>query len=126
MKTGREHLVPLPHQMLSLLILHKANKRSNKWVFPMKKDPSRPLWSSATRRVLVMSGCEITNHHGYRKTFSTHASESGLWSVDAIESQLSHQIAGVRGIYNKAQFIDERRKMMQWYADEIDRWRGTQ
>ena len=61
--------------------------------------------------------------HGLRKVFSTHAHESGRWSVDAIELQLAHVIPGVRGVYNKAYLLDERRRLMIWYASEIQSWR---
>lgn len=61
--------------------------------------------------------------HGLRKVFSSHTHESGLWSIDAIELQLSHTIPSVRGVYNKAAYMDERQKLMAWYANEIDKWR---
>tara|TARA_R110002072_G_scaffold298960_2_gene473726 strand:- start:15509 stop:15676 length:168 start_codon:yes stop_codon:yes gene_type:complete len=50
--------------------------------------------------------------------------ESGLWSIDSIELQLSHKIPGVRGIYNKAVLLDERKKLMEWHSEKIDTLRG--
>ena len=60
--------------------------------------------------------------HGFRGMASTLLNESGLWSPDAIERQLAH-VSGnaVRAAYNYAEYLPERTKMMQWYADELDR-----
>lgn len=43
-----------------------------------------------------------------------------IWNRDAIERQLSHVEGGVRAVYNKAEYMDIRRPMMQWYADFLD------
>ena len=59
--------------------------------------------------------------HGFRSTFSTAANESGLWSSDAIERQLAHvQKNKVRAAYNRAEYIQERRELIQWWADQLD------
>lgn len=67
-------------------------------------------------------GADDMTAHGFRGMASTLLNESGLWSVDAIELQLAH-IEGnaVRAAYNEATLLPERTKMMQWYADELDR-----
>jgi integrase len=61
--------------------------------------------------------------HGFRSMASTILNESGLWSADAIERQLAHVPGNddVRAAYNYAQFLPERIRMMQWYADYLDR-----
>ena len=52
---------------------------------------------------------------------STRLNESGLWGYDAIEAQLAHSSADrVRGAYNYARYMQERRRMMQWWADYVD------
>jgi integrase len=62
-----------------------------------------------------------TTGHGFRHTASTILNESGLFSGDAIERQLAHvQGNKVRGAYNHAEYLPERRKMMQWWADYLD------
>jgi len=58
--------------------------------------------------------------HGFRTTASTLLNEQG-WSPDAIERQLSHMPKDqVRAAYNRAQYLDERRKLMQSWADYLD------
>ena len=60
--------------------------------------------------------------HGFRSTASTILNESGLWSPDVIERQLSHVEANkIRAAYNYAEHLDERRKMMTWWADHHDK-----
>ena len=52
---------------------------------------------------------------------STRLNEMSLWNPDAIEAALSHKMPGVRGVYaGKAQFLDERRRMAQAWADYLD------
>ena len=57
--------------------------------------------------------------HGFRHIASTILNEHG-YNADHIEAQLSHVKDGVAGVYNKAQYIEQRRVMMQWYADHLD------
>jgi integrase len=57
--------------------------------------------------------------HGFRHIASTVLNEHGF-PADHIEAQLSHKPTGVRGIYNKAQYLEQRTTMMQWYADHLD------
>ena len=59
--------------------------------------------------------------HGFRHTASTLLNELQLFSPDAIELQQAHVDKNtIRGTYNKAQYLPERRKMMQFYADYLD------
>lgn len=63
--------------------------------------------------------------HGMRSTASTAFYESGLWREDAIEAQLSHKpLNKTKAAYNRASYLPERTLMMQWWADQIDVWRG--
>jgi integrase len=61
--------------------------------------------------------------HGFRHIASTALNEHGF-NADHIEAQLSHVKDGVAGVYNKAMYLDQRRVMMQWYADYLDRLAG--
>jgi integrase len=62
--------------------------------------------------------------HGFRATASTLLNESKLFDGDVIEAQLAHQDRNkVRRIYNRADYWDQRLRMMQWWADEVDRLR---
>ena len=59
--------------------------------------------------------------HGFRSTFSTQAHESGLWNRDAIEWVLAHSENNeVRAAYNRAQYLEDRRQILQWWADQLD------
>jgi integrase len=63
--------------------------------------------------------------HGFRATASTQLNELG-WGVDVIERQLAHQERNrVRAAYNRAQHLEERREMMQAWADRLDALRRT-
>jgi integrase len=58
--------------------------------------------------------------HGFRAVASSVLNESGLFSPDWIELQLAHVPAGARGIYNKALYLDHRRKMLAWWAQYLE------
>ena len=59
--------------------------------------------------------------HGFRAVASTVLNESARFRPDVIERQLAHcERNDVRGAYNRAEYLDGRRKMMQWYADKLD------
>jgi len=73
-------------------------------------------------RALEYLGMEGWHCHDFRATASTHLYESGRWRGEVIELQLAHvEQSGVRAAYNHAQYIDERRDMMQKWAD----WCGS-
>lgn len=119
-KTRKPHIVPLSNQVIALLL---------KWIAWRKKQgvTNKRLFDNLNcllPLVYKVGYKKRMSIHGWRKVFSTHAHESGLWSIDAIELQLSHTIQGVRGVYNKAMLLDERRRLLQWYADEIDKWQN--
>jgi integrase len=62
--------------------------------------------------------------HGFRSTFCSLANESGKFSADAIERQLSHgERNSVRAAYLHTEYLPERRRMMQWWADYLDELR---
>ena len=64
---------------------------------------------------------EMTSH-GFRATASSMLNERGLWNSDAIEAQLAHvEGNSVRRAYARAEFWDERIRMMQWWADRLGR-----
>ncbi len=121
MKMRRPHVVPLAPPVCRLLQAWLAERKrsgiSSSLLFG-GIGGHRPL------HVITQAGWRgRMTIHGLRKVFSTHAHESGRWSVDAIELQLAHVIPGVRGVYNKAYLLDERRRLMVWYAREIQHWR---
>jgi integrase len=73
---------------------------------------------------LGYTGEEMTAH-GFRHMASTRLHEMSRWNPDAIEAALAHKMPGVRGIYaGRAKFLDERRRMMQEWADYLDALRA--
>ena len=122
MKESREHLVPLSHPAVSLLKRIKSYNWNNQWLFPGNSGngPSEgPLFKNTMLKMKYSP--DQVQPHGFRSTFITHANESGLWNRRAIEWVLAHVEANeVRGAYNRAQYLNERRRLLQWWADQLD------
>lgn len=121
MKMKTEHTVPLSTQALSVLEGIRPLSGSGALVFPSPFYPGKPLSDGTLNSALARMGYKgIATAHGFRTLFSTCANEGG-WNRDYIEKQLAHEDRDdVRGAYNRAQWISERTKMMQWWADRID------
>ena len=114
------HIVPLSRQAVAILReLHPLTGRG-KYLFPGARDPKRSMSDGAVNAALARIGFkgELVGH-GFRHMASTLLREMN-WSADAVERQLSHKEPGVAGVYNKAQHLPERRKMMQAWADYLD------
>lgn len=125
MKMGRPHLVPLATQTLALLEDMKKISNVGKYVFasPATYTGNKPMSDVTLVSAMRNLGYEQSEvcAHGFRHTASTMLNESGLWRADAIERQLAHDDKdSIRGTYNAAEYIVERREMMQWYADFLD------
>jgi len=68
----------------------------------------------------LLQGWEEVTGHGFRSMASTILNENG-WPADVIERQLAHiEKNEVRAAYNHAEYLDQRREMMQWWADWLD------
>ncbi|MBX7259890.1 MAG: integrase arm-type DNA-binding domain-containing protein [Candidatus Hydrogenedentes bacterium] len=121
MKAGREHVVPLAPAVLTLLKSLKLQTGGKPFVFAHPRRDDRPASENAILYALAAIGYESRmTGHGFRQLFSTLANESGLWRSDVIELALAHRESdAVRAAYNKAQYNAERRKLMEWYADEL-------
>jgi len=122
-KTKTQHIVPLSTQALSIIEEIKPLTGSGKYVFPSSRDDGRPMSENTIRTALRTLGYagDVMTAHGFRTTASTLLNEQG-WSPDAIERQLCHMPKdAVRAAYNRAQYLEERRKMMQSWADYLDK-----
>ena len=128
--TARSHIVPLSTQAVSILrdlkplTDHGLSLRPDapRYVLPTPKTKLRPLSENAVRQALRTMG--FTNDemtaHGFRAMARSLLAELG-WTVDAIERQLSHKASGPLGAaYDRAQYLPERRAMMQAWADYLD------
>lgn len=119
-KKGQEHQVPLSTQALALLRELHALTGAYSLLFPGRSDHTRPRSDTVFLMALRRLGYEgRQTGHGFRHIASTILNEHG-WPSDHIEAQLSHKTKGVRGVYNKAQYLEQRTTMMQWYADHLD------
>lgn len=121
MKGRREHLVPLSTQAVAFLRkLHKITG-SDKYLFPNQRKPNAYMGETTIRHALHRLGYEGKfSPHGFRSTGSTHLNEMN-YRYDVIEAQLAHKEKDeTRGSYNRAQYMPERKAMMQEWADYID------
>lgn len=120
MKVAQE--IPITDTVYS--ILQEQKGLSDVFVFPSKRRRA-PIYYEAPLVLLHELGYKRRQTlHGFRHIFSTAAHEN-KFAYDIIEKQLAHKIQGVRGIYNKAEYFEERGKMMMWYDDYITSLRET-
>ncbi len=122
MKAGVLHIVPLSRQALAVLQEIQPLTGHGRFVFPSPRTGSRPMSSNAVLSALRRMGYakDEMSGHGFRSMASTLLNEQG-WNRDAIERQLAHaERNSVRAAYNYAEFMPERKKMMQAWADYLD------
>lgn len=122
MKMRAPHLVPLSRQAVDILRDLRPLTGSGRYVFPSIRTTHRPMSEVTVNAALRRLGYGTTDHvgHGFRAMASTLLNERG-WAPDVIERQLAHAPRNrVRAVYNRAQYLDERRRMMQAWADYLD------
>ncbi|MEM8541964.1 MAG: site-specific integrase, partial [Pseudomonadota bacterium] len=122
MKMKRDHLVPLPSQVQTILKEVQQYDFGSELVFPSPRDPMRMLSDVTLNHALRRCGYDRNTHlhHGFRTTASTNLNEQD-WPADWIEAQLAHVSSNkVRASYNKAKYLKGRTEMMQAYADWLD------
>jgi integrase len=129
MKMDRPHIVPLARQTLELLDRLRPITGHCKYLFPSARSPEggRPMSENAVLAALRSMGYtkDQMTPHGFRSMASTLLNENGF-NRDWIERQLAHAEGnGVRAAYNYAEYLPERRKMMQWWADYLDELRES-
>jgi integrase len=121
-KIGIPHFVPLARQSLELLRELQTVTGEGKWLFPGQRANNRPMSDMALNVALRIMGYGKDDicAHGFRSMASTLLNEQGF-NRDWIERQLAHsERDGVRAAYNYAEYLPERRKMMQSWADYLD------
>lgn len=122
MKRRREHVIPLPDQAITLLKELQQYSAASPYLFPSRKRNSKsPVLSDMTfTQALRRLGYEgRQTPHGFRHIASTLLNGKGF-NENHIEAALSHVKEGVAGVYNKAAYLEDRKAMMQWYADHLD------
>lgn len=122
MKMGEQHIIPLSRQAVDVLRGLEPLTGRCKYLFPSLRTRERPISENTLNAALRRMGFaqdEMTTH-GFRAMASTLLNEQGF-PPDVIELQLAHQERNkVRAAYNRAQRLEERRRMMQAWADYLD------
>jgi integrase len=121
MKMKDPHIVPLSTQAIAVLRELQKQSGNREHVFPNQQRPSKCMSENTMLYAIYRLGYHSrTTGHGFRATASTIMNEHGF-APDWIERQLAHcERNKVRAAYNHAQYLPERRKMMQWWADYLD------
>ncbi|HEY3851876.1 MAG TPA: site-specific integrase [Steroidobacteraceae bacterium] len=121
MKRRQGHVVPLSKQALEAFEELKPMACGSKYVFPNFGNPRKAMSPATLNRMFDRLTLDVSPH-GLRATASTILNESNQFRPDVIERQLSHiERNRIRASYNQAEYMDERRDMLQWWADFIDR-----
>jgi integrase len=122
MKMKELHIVPLSSQAIAVLRELETLTGDRPFVFPNEHNPSTFMSENTMLFALYRMGYHSrATGHGFRSTASTILHEHGFRS-DVIERQLAHSERNqVKAAYNHAQYLPERREMMQWWADHLDR-----
>ncbi|MDV7451481.1 tyrosine-type recombinase/integrase [Acinetobacter baumannii] len=123
MKNGLSHRVPLTDMMLDELQALRLTHNQD-LLFPHRLNNSVAMRSESILAVIKRSGyAGRMTTHGFRSLFSTVVNESNLFNPDAIERQLAHVPQNrIRSAYNRAQYWDERVKIMKWYEMKVKSW----
>ena len=124
MKMRESHIVPLSAQAVALLRELATHTGGRRQLFPNLRNPSECMTATTLNRALERMGFNGKDSigfsaHGFRATASTMLNEMG-YRADVIERQLAHAERNkVRASYNQAEYMEERRQMMQAWADYI-------
>jgi len=121
MKRRHGHVVPLSKQALEAFQELQPMACGSKFVFPNFSNPRKPMSPATLNAMFVRLKIKVAPH-SLRATASTIINEANQFRSDVIERQLSHiERNRIRAAYNAAEYMDERRAMLQWWADFIDR-----
>lgn len=120
-----QHIVPLSDQAIEILRQIEVLSGHLAFIFPGEYDQDKCMSDNTVNKALRVMGYDTKKDvcgHGFRAMACSALSESGLWSKEAIEKQMSHQERNsVRAAYiHKAEYLEERISMMQWWSDYLD------
>ncbi|CAM6800317.1 tyrosine-type recombinase/integrase [Morganella morganii] len=124
-KMRTPHLVPLSEQAINILKQIQRLSGDHELIFIGDHNPRKPMSENTVNNALRAMGYDTKTEvcgHGFRTMACSSLIESGIWSKDAVERQMSHQERNsVRAAYiHKAEHLEERRLMVQWWADYLD------
>ncbi|HAV1827345.1 TPA: integrase arm-type DNA-binding domain-containing protein [Enterobacter hormaechei subsp. steigerwaltii] len=128
-KMKTPHLVPLSTQAIALLKQLKKLSSDEVFLFPGDHDLAKPMSENTINKALRVMGYDTKTDvcgHGFRAMACSALIESGLWTEEAVEKQMSHQERNnVRAPYSHlTKHLEQRVEMMQWWADYLDANRG--
>ena len=118
--------MPLASQAIALLDGYKPERPTSEYVFPSLRSKLRPMSNNAVLSALRNLGFpkEQVVGHGFRATARTLLAEVLDYPSDWIEHQLAHRVKDPLGrAYNRTQYLEQRRVMMQGWADYLDQLR---
>jgi len=120
MKMNRDHTVPLSDEALVVLEMMKPLSGNREFIFPSRIKPNQPMNSQTVNASLKHAGFGgVLVSHGLRSIASTALNEQGF-PPDVIEAALAHVDKNeVRRAYNRSDYLEQRRPMMQWWADFV-------
>ena len=122
MKMREKHVVPLSRQAMAILSELKPLTGNGRYVFPGARSNGRPMSENTVNAALRRLGYDkdTMTGHGFRHMASTLLNEQG-WNRDAIERQMAHaERNSIRATYNYAEYLPERHRMMQSWADYLE------
>ena len=124
-KMRAQHIVPLSQQAIDILKKIREISGAQALVFPSIRNPSKPMSENTVNKALRLmeyNTKEDVCGHGFRAMACSALIESGLWSQDVVERQMSHEERNsVRAAYiHKAVHLEARKAMMQWWSDYLD------
>ena len=122
MKMDKPHIVPLSRQALAILEEIRPLTGDCDFVFPATRGATtNPLSENTLNGALSNMGYKNQTMHGIRHTASTILNESALFRPDVVETALAHNDKNsIRRTYNKATYLEERKELMQWWADYLE------
>lgn len=124
-KGGKPHVVYLSTQAVQMFRRLRELARDSPYVLPHRDRQTKPIGHMTLNKVidgLLAEDLKDTPRftvHDLRRTASTRLHEAGF-APDVVEKALAHRIRGVRGVYNKAEYADDRRKMLQFWAEYVE------
>jgi integrase len=120
-KTGKPHIVYMSTQVAEMFRELKALAGDSDLVLPGRGSLTRPFATNALNKALegLTFDMDPLTIHDLRRTGATLLTEHGF-NRDVIEKALSHEAQGIRAVYIVAEYAEQRKKMLQWWADYVD------
>ena len=121
MKMRRSHIVPLSKQAIAILNRTNVLFGRDGLIFPSVRDLKKPMSDNAMSKALRDMGyLGKATPHGFRASFSSMAHERSGFASEVIEKSLAHEEKNkIKGAYNRAEYLEQRRQLMQWWGDKL-------